>query len=100
MASTAALSAAFFSPLPIQRAAASAPYSVTRTSSIATLRSGTADSCSPVIRSNSCAGVFASIGLGLDRARRLAGALALGLADDPAGADPRRADQAHPVADL
>src|SRR3954469_4112068 len=40
MASTAAPSAASFSPSPTQRAAAMAPYSVTRTSSIARLRSG------------------------------------------------------------
>src|SRR5690242_9882446 len=40
MASTAAWSALSFSPLPIQRAAAIAPASVTRTSSIAMLRSG------------------------------------------------------------
>ena len=44
IASTAAPSASSFSPLPIQRAAASAPYSVTRTSSIAMLRSGTSAS--------------------------------------------------------
>ena len=40
IASTAAPSADSFSPSPTQRAAASAPYSVTRTSSIARLRSG------------------------------------------------------------
>src|SRR5437764_14948358 len=40
MASTAAWSALSFSPRPIQRAAAIAPASVTRTSSIAMLRSG------------------------------------------------------------
>src|SRR5690348_17769075 len=40
MASTAAWSALSFSPLPIQRAAAIAPASVTRTSSMAMLRSG------------------------------------------------------------
>ena len=40
MASTAAPSAASFSPRPIQRAQASAAYSVVRTSSIARLRSG------------------------------------------------------------
>src|SRR5437868_9873533 len=40
IASTAALSAASLSPRPIQRAAAIAPASVTRTSSIAMLRSG------------------------------------------------------------
>src|SRR5262249_8792588 len=42
IASTAAWSALSFSPRPIQRAAAIAPASVTRTSSIAMLRSGTA----------------------------------------------------------
>src|SRR3954463_13990792 len=42
MASTAAPSADSFSPSPTQRAAAIAPYSVTRTSSIARLRSGRA----------------------------------------------------------
>src|SRR5437588_12278895 len=40
IASTAALSADSFSPRPIQRAAAIAPASVTRTSSIAMFRSG------------------------------------------------------------
>ena len=40
MASTAAPSADSFSPRPIQRAQASAAYSVVRTSSIARLRSG------------------------------------------------------------
>src|SRR5947199_2513066 len=40
IASTAAWSALSFSPRPIQRAAAIAPASVTRTSSIAMLRSG------------------------------------------------------------
>src|SRR5205085_135302 len=40
IASTAAWSAASFAPRPIQRAAAIAPASVTRTSSIAMLRSG------------------------------------------------------------
>src|SRR3954447_17853844 len=42
MASTAAPSAASLSPRPTQRAAAIAPYSVTRTSSMARLRSGRA----------------------------------------------------------
>src|SRR4051795_13404002 len=42
IASTAAPSAASLSPRPTQRAAASAPYSVTRTSSMARLRSGRA----------------------------------------------------------
>ena len=42
MASTAAPSADSFSPRPIQRAAASAAYSVVRTSSSARLRSGRA----------------------------------------------------------
>src|SRR5689334_12594161 len=42
IASTAAWSALSFSPRPIQRAAAMAPASVTRTSSIAMLRSGAA----------------------------------------------------------
>src|SRR4051794_6255601 len=42
IASTAAPSAVSFSPRPTQRAAASAPYSVTRTSSMARLRSGRA----------------------------------------------------------
>ena len=40
MASTAAPSADSFSPRPIQRAQASAAYSVVRTSSMARLRSG------------------------------------------------------------
>jgi hypothetical protein len=40
MASTAAPSAAFLSPRPIHRAAASAPASVARTNSMAMLRSG------------------------------------------------------------
>src|SRR4051794_37449373 len=87
MASTAAPSAFSFSPSPTQRAAASAPYSVTRTSSIARLRSGRAPAESGT-RGN------------LQDARGLAPAYALGLPDEAAERDARRAEQPDPVADL
>src|SRR5436305_3725366 len=85
MASTAAPSADSFSPSPTQRAAASAPYSVTRTSSIARLRSGRA----PV-----------GSGIDLEDARRLAPADALRLSHETPEGDARRAREPHPVADL
>src|SRR3954463_13983824 len=87
IASAAAASAFSFSPRPTQRAAASAPYSVTRTSSIARLRSGRAPVESGT-RGN------------LQDAGRLAPAYALGLSDEAAERDARGADQADPVADL
>src|SRR3954451_7433046 len=87
IASTAAPSAFSFSPRPTQRAAASAPYSVTRTSSIARLRSGRAPAESGT-RGN------------LQDARGLAPAYALGLPDEAAERDARRAEQPDPVADL
>src|SRR3954451_14401098 len=85
MASTAAPSADSFSPSPTQRAAASAPYSVTRASSIARLRSGRA----PV-----------GSGMELQDARRLASSDALRLAHEAAEGDACRPRQADPVADL
>src|SRR3954452_24352700 len=84
MASTAAPSADSFSPSPTQRAAASAPYSVTRTSSIARLRSGRAPEGS---------------GMGLQHARRLAPADALRLAHEAAEGDAGGPRQPDPVAD-
>src|SRR3954465_1401456 len=87
IASTAAPSADSFSPSPTQRAAASAPYSVTRTSSIARLRSGLAPLESGTVEN-------------LQDARGLAPAYSLGLPDETAERDARRPDQADPVADL
>src|SRR3954447_259318 len=87
IASTAAPSAFSFSPSPTQRAAASAPYSVTRTSSIARLRSGRAPVASGIARN-------------LQDAGRLAPAYSLRLSDEAAERDARRAEQADPVADL
>src|SRR3954469_6317393 len=87
IASTAAPSAFSFSPRPTQRAAASAPYSVTRTSSMARLRSGRAPAES-------------GMGGNLQDARGLAPAYALRLSDEAAERDARRAEQPDPVADL
>src|SRR3954462_15679439 len=87
MASTAAPSADSFSPSPTQRAAASAPYSVTRTSSIARLRSG---------RAPSGAGTAGN----LQDAGRLSPSYRLGLAHEAAEGDARRPEQPDPVADL
>src|SRR4051812_10343075 len=87
MASTAAPSAFSFSPRPTQRAAASAPYSVTRTSSIARLRSGRAPAASGIARN-------------LQDAGGLAPAYALGLSDEAAESDARRAHETHHVPDL
>src|SRR3954466_10380702 len=87
IASTAAPSAFSFSPSPTQRAAASAPYSVTRTSSIARLRSGRAPAASGIARN-------------LQDAGRLAPAYSLRLSDEAAERDARRAEQADPVTDL
>src|SRR3954453_9275571 len=87
MASTAAPSADSFSPSPTQRAAASAPYSVTRTSSIARLRSGRAPEGSGIVAK-------------LHDARRLAPADALRLAHEAAERDAGRAEEPDEVADL
>src|SRR3954454_15782030 len=87
MASTAAPSAFSFSPSPTQRAAASAPYSVTRTSSIARLRSGRAPAASGIARN-------------LQDPGRLAPAYALRLPHEAAERDAGRADEPDPVADL
>src|SRR5438046_2654527 len=87
MASTAAPSADSFSPSPTQRAAASAPYSVTRTSSIARLRSGRAPLASGTAGN-------------LQDAWGLSPADPRPLPHDAAARDARRADQADPVADL
>src|SRR3954452_25118088 len=87
MASKAAPSADSFSPSPTQRAAASAPYSVTRTSSIARLRSGRAP-------------LESGMRHGLQDARRLAPADALRLPHEAAEGDTRGPRQSDPVADL
>src|SRR3954452_18817468 len=87
MASTAAPSAFSFSPSPTQRAAASAPYSVTRTSSMARLRSGRAPLGSTTMRN-------------LQDAGGLAPAYRLRLPHEAAERDARRADQSDPIADL
>src|SRR3954471_7798588 len=92
MASTAAPSAFSFSPSPTQRAAASAPYSVTRTSSIARLRSGRAPLVSGMDRHGACAT--------LQDARRLASSDALRLTHEAAEGDAGRPRQPDPVADL
>src|SRR3954447_2385073 len=86
MASTAAPSADSFSPSPTQRAAASAPYSVTRTSSIARLRSGRAP-------------LESGMRHGLQDAGRLAPADALRLAHEAAEGDTGGSRQSNPVAD-
>src|SRR3954447_8684002 len=86
MASTAAPSAFSFSPSPTQRAAASAPYSVTRTSSIARLRSGRAPRSSATRGNLHHPGRFA--------------AYASGLPDEASEGDAARAQEADPVADL
>src|SRR3954466_6384481 len=88
MASTAAPSADSFSPSPTQRAAASAPYSVTRTSSIARLRSGRAPPGSGTTATN------------LQDARGLSPAYRRGVGNKAAEGDARRAEQPDPVADL
>src|SRR3954469_19179418 len=87
MASTAAPSAFSFLPSPTQRAAASAPYSVTRTSSIVRLRSGLAPLESGTVGN-------------LQDAGGLAPAYALRLSDEAAERDAGRAEQPDPVADL
>src|SRR3954452_24937737 len=87
MASTAAPSAFSFSPRPTQRAAASAPYSVTRTSSMARLRSGPAPLRSTPMRNLQAAG-------GLAPANRLR------LSHEAAERDARGPEQPDPVADL
>src|SRR3954449_10448708 len=63
IASTAAPSAFSFSPSPTQRAAAIAPYSVTRTNSMARLRSGRAGDCSGMGGSDSGGRGFHAFGL-------------------------------------
>src|SRR4051794_25424755 len=63
IASTAAPSAFSFSPSPTHRAAASAPYSVTRTNSMARLRSGRAGDCSGMTGSDSGGRGFHAFGL-------------------------------------
>src|SRR4051812_36629588 len=63
IASTAAPSAFSFSPSPTQRAAAIAPYSVTRTNSMARLRSGRAWDCSGISGSDSGGRGFHAFGL-------------------------------------
>src|SRR2546423_11678391 len=88
IASTAAPSADSFSPRPTQRAAASAPYSVTRTSSRARLRSGRV----PVGSGISCPESH--------HAGRLAQAAADRLAQQSAGEDHQRADEPDDVTGL
>src|SRR5438105_140045 len=87
IASTAAPSAASFSPRPTQRAAASAPYSVTRTSSMARLRSGREPVGSGTAAISEDAGWFP-------------GARIARLAYEPAREDHVRADQPDYVAGL
>src|SRR5919202_1072433 len=84
IASTAAWSAASFSPRPTQRAAAMAPYSVTRTSSRARLRSGRALE-GPVVRWSDAGRPNLDV---------------LGLAPEAAPGDEERADEPDVVADL
>src|SRR5438034_1050191 len=103
MASTAAWSAASLSPRPDQRAAASAAYSVTRTSSSARLRSGAPSGASaveaPVPVACSPAPSLTRAGP-LKRAGRLARSSALGLAQHARGADQQGAEDADEVADF
>src|SRR5947209_4655451 len=89
IASTAAWSAASLSPSPTQREAASAPDSVTRTSSSAWLRSGSV--------SVSFA-IAATPQLISENARRLARANRLRLADEAADRDQYRPDHRDEVA--
>src|SRR4051794_15640548 len=100
MASTAAWSAASLSPRPDQRAAASAAYSVTRTSSSARLRSGAPSGGSAVAAPGLDACSPRPTLMGSEGSGRLARSAALGLAQDAARADQQRADDAHEVADL
>src|SRR5215218_7378728 len=88
MASTAAPSAFSFSPSPTQRAAASAPYSVTRTSSMARLRSGLGGAVSDKAPGN------------LHHAGRLGGVGVQRLSERAGRHEDRRADQADQPADL
>src|SRR3954468_14941262 len=83
MASTAAPSAFSFSPSPTQRAAASAPYSVTRTSSMARLRSGRAPAASVISHHPRWLAAYASR-----------------LAHESAERDARAAHEPDPVTDL
>src|SRR4051794_34359895 len=88
IASTAAPSAFSFSPSPTQRAAASAPYSVTRTSSMARLRLGRA-------------GVVASTAPGnLHDSGRLLRVRGERLSESAADHQQQRAEQADEPADL
>src|SRR4051812_47472544 len=102
MASTAAWSAASLSPRPDQRAAASAAYSVTRTSSSARLRLGAPSGGSAVEApaSAACAPAPSLMRAGpLKRAGRLASSSALGLAHHACDADQQGAEDADEVAD-
>src|SRR4051812_7166703 len=88
IASTAAPSAVSFSPSPTQRAAASAPYSVTRTSSMARLRSGRAG------------GVASTAPANLHHSGRLFRVGVERLSERPADHQQCRAEQADEPADL
>src|SRR5829696_5462358 len=88
IASTAAPSAFSFSPSPTQRAAASAPYSVTRTSSMARLRSGRA------------AGLASTAPGNLHDSGRLFRVGGQRLSERAADHEQRRAEQADEPADL
>src|SRR5688572_8638819 len=94
MASTAAPSAASFSPLPTQRPAAMAAASVTRTSSRAKFRSGLAPERTSCEITPIGPGAYGS-----DRAGRLAGLLrrALQRAGEAHAGDDDRRDQRNPV---
>src|SRR3954466_8268278 len=87
MASPAAPSADSFSPSPTQRAAAIAPYSVTRTSSMARLRSGREP-----LRSG--------MPISLQDAGRFSVAPVPGLAQEAAGEDHVGPDQPDEIAGL
>src|SRR5205823_2958975 len=97
IASTAAWSAAFLSPRPIQRAEASAAYSVVRTSSSARLRSGRRPSA--VVPAAASVAVRPSIAGKLQDAWRLIVAVA-GLAQVTGRDQPAGSDQPDEVPDL
>src|SRR5436190_22166601 len=93
IASTAAWSADSFSPMPTQRAAASAAASVTRTSSRARLRSGL-----PAAAGSSVIWVL-WVMWGSDYPRWLSRTRAHGLAQHPARQDAERSQEPHEPAD-